>query len=130
MAKLNWIGLDEGYIPFLRRRPSLVFEPAASAVFMAHYFWRITNPSYAKGRTMNFFDVRVADQFPKRVQRAVGLHRWKIDHGRDVVGCDLNEFEFRDEAVFADLTVAPFHRRLQPRDAGFRRFQVRMNLQR
>lgn len=54
-----WVGLDEGYMPFLMRRPTLMFEPAASAVFMAHYFWRITAPMYAKNRALTLFDVRI-----------------------------------------------------------------------
>ena len=54
-----WIGLDVSFMPFLRRKPALMFEPEASAIFMAHYFWRITAPMYANGRKLNFFDVRV-----------------------------------------------------------------------
>jgi hypothetical protein len=89
----HWIGLDEGYMPFLKRRPELVFDPAASAVFMAHYFWRITLPSYAQGRTLNFFDVRVGwasptvlknDPFGKTAQDVRGRMRESIQ----VIGWD------------------------------------------
>lgn len=58
-SSFAWIGMDAAFMPFIRRKPSLVFEPEASAVFLAHYFYRITSPGYAKGRTLSMFDVRV-----------------------------------------------------------------------
>lgn len=58
-SSFAWIGLDVAFMPFLRRSPSVVFEPEASAIFLAHYFYRITDPKYANGRTLNMFDVRV-----------------------------------------------------------------------
>lgn len=54
-----WIGLDAGFMPFLNRRPELVFDAKASGVFLAHYYYRITSPNYVKNRTMDMFDVRV-----------------------------------------------------------------------
>ena len=36
-----WIGFDEGYMPFLNRKPTFMFTPDASAVFALHYAWRI-----------------------------------------------------------------------------------------
>jgi len=50
----------------------------------------------------DLFHVRIADQFPKRSQRAVGLDGWKINDGRNVLSGHLNEFQFWNEAVFAD----------------------------
>lgn len=58
-SSFAWIGMDEGFMPFLKRKPTLVYEPEASAVFLAHYFWRITSPTYANGRKLTLFDVRV-----------------------------------------------------------------------
>lgn len=55
----HWIGLDDGWMPFLNRKPEIVFNPQASGVFMAHYLYRITSPDYVKNRRMDFFDVRV-----------------------------------------------------------------------
>lgn len=57
-SSFAWIGIDKSYMPFLKRRPELMFEPEASAVFAAHYFWRVTSPGYANGRKLTFFDVR------------------------------------------------------------------------
>ena len=54
-----WVGLDEGHMPFLLRKPETVFQAGASCVFLAHYFWRVTSPRYANGRKLNMFDVRV-----------------------------------------------------------------------
>lgn len=89
----HWIGLDEGYMPFLRRKPELVFQPKASAVFMAHYFWRVSAPMYAKGRRLNLFDIRVGwaspsilknDPFGTTAQEVRGRMRESIQ----VIGWD------------------------------------------
>lgn len=57
-SSFAWIGIDKSFMPFLKRKPELMFDPEASAVFAAHYFWRVTLPFYANGRKLSFFDVR------------------------------------------------------------------------
>ena len=52
-------------------------------------------------RMNDFFHLRIADEFPKRTQRAVGLDGRKINHGRNILGGYLDEFQFGNEAVFA-----------------------------
>lgn len=49
-----WIGLDEGYMPFLNRRANLIFNPDASAVFAGHYAWRVLS-NY---KVRDWFDLR------------------------------------------------------------------------
>jgi hypothetical protein len=53
-------------------------------------------------RMHDLFDVWIADQVPKRGKRSLGVDGGKIDDGSEVMRGDLNQFQLRDEAVFAD----------------------------
>src|SRR6185436_7437671 len=47
-------------------------------------------------------DLGIANEFPEYVERAVGLHGGKVDHGSGVRSGDLNQLESRGKGVFTD----------------------------
>lgn len=69
-SSFAWIGLDKSFMPFLKRKPEVMFEADASAVFASHYFWRVTSPGYANGRKLTFFDVRTGWASPDALKNS------------------------------------------------------------
>ena len=101
-SSFAWIGLDVAYMPFLRRSPSVVFEPEASAIFLAHYFYRITDSKYANGRTLNMFDVRVGWASPSILKESPNGAKAEAVKGR--MREDIQELGW-DEKWVASLPV-------------------------
>ena len=66
----GWIGLDENYMPFLRRKAATILNADAAAVFGCHYAWRILTYYRPKNRTMTWFDLRTGWASPSALKNS------------------------------------------------------------